>query len=250
MASRDDTVASSVAAVRRVVEAASVNARAERSPQEPAYGESVGRRIGDLDIRPDGQVWFEQRVDPDWIAAYRLVPQDGQPIVAEIRLYPYSPKRGLPLGEWTGDAPSGGIPAEVLRKVRVRTPLQGLSRSERRALTELWGNAAERVGFTEPVDRPDVAKTRASFAAAYAVATQRSSRPVQDVANALGHSATYVRDVLHDARQTGYLSSTGRRGQAGGALTARGLAALSQRERRDVERNVEKYLDSIHRRRR
>lgn len=77
---------------------------------------------------PD-EAWLEVDLDGGWIAAYRLIPQGGQPVVGEIRVFPNenAPRRA---GRWSAErlgsqapVPFGGIPARVLRQIRLREHL-------------------------------------------------------------------------------------------------------------------------------
>jgi hypothetical protein len=71
--------------------------------------------------------WVEAEIDKSWMAAYRLVPgQFGQPVIAEIRVFPHETTEGRPAGQWSAEVlgvyakpPQGGITAEVIRKVPV-----------------------------------------------------------------------------------------------------------------------------------
>jgi hypothetical protein len=71
----------------------------------------------------DRSLWFEERIGP-WIAAYRLVPhpEDGRPLIGEVRVFPYEDRRPGP-GLWSGDAGavSAGIDSDVLRRTSTWT---------------------------------------------------------------------------------------------------------------------------------
>lgn len=71
------------------------------------------------------EAWVEAPLGA-WVVAYRLVNQSGEPVVAELRVFPCEPGKGRPPGRWSAEvlgvdasAPPGGIPADLLRHVRV-----------------------------------------------------------------------------------------------------------------------------------
>ena len=77
------------------------------------------------------EMWYEDRLDSDWVVAYRLALEDeSRIIVSEIRIFPAAPPREPKkvAGRWIGEvlggkapAPLGGIKAKkVLRRVRLR----------------------------------------------------------------------------------------------------------------------------------
>jgi molybdenum-dependent DNA-binding transcriptional regulator ModE len=204
-----------------------------------------------LDVGP-AAIWVQQRIDPDWCVAYRLLAQRGGPVVAEVRVFPYEPSAGH--GRWSGTAcPPGGLPARVLRKVRATTPLIGLGREERRRLLERstedgMGAVLGRLGFDDAETSPSVDRLRARVAATYALVTEDVKRgSIEIVARLLSYSPTYVRDLVHDARRTEILSPT-RRGRAGGALTKKGRALLSPAEFEELEQRVAQWFDDTTRR--
>lgn len=72
---------------------------------------------------PDEALWIELRLNADWVAAYLIEPQDGQMVIAEVRVVPYeddAERRALlGPGEWSRrQVPSGGVPFEKLRRLR------------------------------------------------------------------------------------------------------------------------------------
>lgn len=188
---------------------------------------------GVLDVGPAG-VWYSERIDPDWVAAYRLVPEGGSPVVAEVRVFPYEP--GQSFGCWSGVvAPRGGVPARVLRKVGVRIPLTKLTKRDRRMVLEAWPAAGRKLGIDPHLARrvrPSRTVTPAFLAMvaqAYIEAHAENPRsPYPDAARRLGYSERYVKDLVRRARLDGYLTAT-TRGRSGGSLTPMALAALSDR---------------------
>ena len=73
-------------------------------------------------------VWISGQLTDDWTVAYRVVPQEGWPVVAEIRIYPAQAaasghEPGERPGRWNGEflgvqscVPQGGLTARMLRK--------------------------------------------------------------------------------------------------------------------------------------
>ena len=88
-------------------------------PLAPVY------RAKDIGLVLDKSVWFEARIAPSWRMALRLHNQRGQPVIAEVRMFPDEPGPRRP-GRWSGEygtpnrVPPGGITARVLRMVRTQ----------------------------------------------------------------------------------------------------------------------------------
>lgn len=105
--------------------------------------------IADIGLVLDSSVWVEIPLSGGWMAAFRLANQRGQPIVAELRLFPEEDDRKVvrrtallpqlttgaikgiirrPPGEWSGEygmaknikVPVGGVTARLLRTIRVK----------------------------------------------------------------------------------------------------------------------------------
>jgi hypothetical protein len=71
----------------------------------------------------EDEVWVEVRLDADWIAACLIEPEDGEPVIAELRVLPYEDDmdRNALRGPGEGSsrsAPPGGVPIESLRSLR------------------------------------------------------------------------------------------------------------------------------------
>ena len=100
------------------------------------------RRLGPGKVVRD--CWLEQSVANGWVAAYRLVPQEGYPCVAEFRLFPRDvtargensgPSDNQP-GEWAAErqgftvpVPPGGLTARMLKSVRFGTYLNDATKN-------------------------------------------------------------------------------------------------------------------------
>ncbi len=81
--------------------------------------------------RPEAEVWVEVRLDADWVAALLIEPEDGQPVVAEVRVLPYEDDMELNAllgpGELSGRrVPPGGVPLEKLRTLRTEQILRNV----------------------------------------------------------------------------------------------------------------------------
>lgn len=217
--------------------------------EEPAALEyEPSRSAGSLEV-VDGVFWWRQRVDQNWLAYYRLIPQAGGPVVAEVRLFPY--EAGALGGEWSGSrgqdpvVPPGGLPARVLRAVNAGTPVSALTRRQRADLLRaeppgtltfgLWG----RLGFTKedllqerprgraPIPDAFLVRFAAVYAEIVAAGGDRAHKPVVYAAADLGYSAVYVRDLVRLARKRGLLTPTPK-GRAGGTLTPYAIRLLEE----------------------
>jgi hypothetical protein len=182
------------------------------------------------------RLWVEMPLG-EWGAAARIEAQDGQPVVAELRITPwrtFDPGTGKHSDPAT---PPGGLTARQLR----RLPLGELQRSAYGKLRMLHDRDAspdsllnaDRLGF-EKLAKPDGRAARgdtfyAMVAARYLEAVADGSRsPVADTAAALeGFGRDYTRDVLNEARRRELLTRPAK-GTAGGALTDRGRKALEE----------------------
>lgn len=212
------------------------------------------------------QTWLQTPIDETWIAALRIVPKDGQPVVAELRIFPNHPDRqGLFAGEWAAEVldqadiersdlanfiPEGGLTVSKVRKVRL-----GALREQYGKILRNWEKRAKAEGHTisdllaaggwqqatgpqEPHrGRPRTPDTYfAEIAALYVQALEQgSTHPNIDVANELGRirndfvTSKMVRGWLLEARRRRLLTKpAGGRGHLGGQLTDKGLAALKR----------------------
>ena len=78
----------------------------------------------DIGLILDRSDWVEIPLER-WMVAYRVVDQRGQPVIAELRIFPRE-KHKRPPGQWSGmfggtvHVPPGGLTARLLREVRRR----------------------------------------------------------------------------------------------------------------------------------
>ena len=202
------------------------------------------------------------------MVAYRLMPgQFGQPVVAEIRVFPRESTEGRPAGEWSAEvlgvyakSPQAGITAEVIRQVSVAE-----HRQVGREFAEwLSGVAPDRASkFTIKVV-PHSAKaptrgaintklTEAKFKAVLPTQKRKrgrppihgdqffaelardyaqrvaegSAHPTKDLAESRSMSRVRMRALLNEARKRRLLSGTGR-GRSGGTITERARTVLER----------------------
>jgi hypothetical protein len=200
-----------------------------------------------------GDVWVEVPLNAEWRAAARLVAQDGQMVLAEVRVFPLEPgPRSLLGGHWSAEllgarasVPAGGLTARTLRSVRLgeyqkqfRQILAWLRERYGRKLFEQ--DAIQALGLTPPDEarprparragRPD--RFYAGLAAQYVAMVERGSRrPVAEIAARRGLPAARVRDMLHEARERKLLTP-GFPGKSAGALMPRAEGLVKGTEKR------------------
>jgi hypothetical protein len=165
--------------------------------------------FGLIDGRPE--LTLAIGIDERWQVEYRLVARTKGLALAELRVLP---RPGATL-------PPGGLPARVLRSVRVSDYLDVLGRAVQQDSSTPLGQ--EITAFLRPLlaapaqppaeygrrrrGRPPLADDLLDrVVRAYnAAIAQHSRRPVRDAAARVGMTAMRVRDLLHRARQRGKL---------------------------------------------
>jgi hypothetical protein len=187
-----------------------------------------------------GQVWLVVPIDREWMAASRLAVQDGQLVVAEVRVFPRENRKKAVPGRWSADVlgtkapvPRGGVTARVLRRVRVaehskRTQevVDSLVKDSGPWLFEpdrslgalgLMPSDQARPRPARKAGRPD--QFYAKLAADYVQRIQGGARhPIKAMAGRRRVRAQTMRDWIHEARARGLLTA-GAQGRAGGQLT-------------------------------
>jgi len=190
----------------------------------------------------DLSVWVEMPMASRWLVAFRLANQRGQPVIAEVRVFPAEPGKRT-AGRWSGEyggtarVPPGGITARLLRTIRTQTFKKMLRTIMTRWEKEL---GALDLGFIPPMIPPLTNRGRkgrsdaalARIAAVYEGAYVAGTPPVQAVAKALRLSLTQARDAIHRARVRGLLSSATKQGKVGGRLTPTARALLKQQTKK------------------
>jgi len=191
-------------------------------------------RACDLGLVRDRSVWFEARIAPRWIVAFRLTNQRGQPVIAELRVFPDEPGH-YPPGRWSGEygapakVPPGGLSARDLRQIRT----QAFRADLRTIATHLMPEWGEELGSlfpgvplsTVPPRATQGRKGRsdlelAQIAAVYEAAYHANRPAGPAVARAFKFSRSKARDAVRRARTRGLLGGGGKRGKGGGPLTA------------------------------
>jgi hypothetical protein len=196
--------------------------------------------------------WIEQPIDAQWLAAARFVFDDrGEPVIAELRVFPKERRRPTPpnRGQWNArvrgvraqGVPRGGLPATLLRR---RLQLAPLERMAREAL-----KAFSRVGKTMPAGHP-IAQAYAGLKEAGYVSRSAKKRqpvsglgrpslpdkllaetardyvrflegeqPLVDLAKAYDITVDAAKGRVKKARAKGFLTPANRHGKAGGSVT-------------------------------
>lgn len=200
----------------------------------------------EIEYRLDGPV-VTMELSADWRAVYVLASQGSEIVVTEVRVVP------------RGEIPQGGMTARLLRELRPGLAVQQVRRDAQRHLQETpvrvraspevvaaaahdprwivyalpdpragrpWAAVQEAL-IAAPTLRGGRLLRLAGTAELYVGAVMRGDpRPNETVAMAQRRSVGAVRDDLYAARGAGLLTRTGRRGKAGGRLTAEALSIL------------------------
>jgi len=198
------------------------------------------------------EAWIEVPAGDGWLASYRVVMKQAGPVVAEIRVLPAEADHRT-AGIWSHDpesVPADGIPARVLRRLRLTDPIGLFERFVKQWEGDQGEEVTQRVfgrfGFrrsggavpkrTGRAGRSD--EFYARWAAAYVERLQRGSRhPVRDLvtrppvkiagfASSRAPEAT-VRAIIHEARRRKLLTGAPP-GRAGGGLTEKSTKLLAR----------------------
>ena len=194
-------------------------------------------------------VWVRQELGP-WRAMLRIVPSThGNPVVAEVRVFPVEPddlarKAELGLDEWTGaylgqqaTVPGGGVTARTLKAVRIGKAITyATKRLPEHTWSTLWPSRPgprPRRGGRKPVTDDMLV----SVAYAYAFACQKELKaPVPFAAKHHRMTEAKVRDWLRVARERGILKKADSTRPVG-ALTRKGERLWKARQQKtDVQR--------------
>jgi hypothetical protein len=173
-----------------------------------------------------------------WLTIYVVTTQEGEAVVSSVHVVakPDTMKGRNDLVRWlraeSPSVPPGGLTERTFPgvehalsaaadAVRELSPgyLRGLSEIERDDL-----DAYRREGGGPGHDDFFYAR----LAAAYVDASKSSRSPVADVAEELGYRRGYVRDILHRARERGFLTPPEPGRRAGGKLTDKAIATLAR----------------------
>jgi hypothetical protein len=181
------------------------------------------------------ELWVESPREGGWTVAYRLAPQDGQPVIAEVRVTP--PKR----------LPSGGLSTAVLRSVHLSEPMEVwpevIRALERQHGPEVIQRAfVERPGFSAAAARQPRRPGRggrsdiyyAQAAQDYVAIINKGGPGARTPTKVLAQRAPFARlrnseqaarDTIHAARVRGLLTRS-QSGRAGGQLTEKAISLL------------------------
>lgn len=200
--------------------------------------------------QPVEEAWLEVPLPGgEWVAAYRLMPEEGRHVVGELRVFPNEPGRPR-LGRWSAERlgihapiPRGGLGARLLRNVKVSDDLSYFVRHK--AAGPGFAARLVKQGFTDldvghqghqPGGRRGHSNLfYARIAARYVALLERGeAKPVHALQRELEEeennplSQATVRDLIRRARARGLLTTT-TRGRPGGQLTQKAVALLQQR---------------------
>lgn len=188
----------------------------------------------------DKQMWVKLPLGDDWEAQVRLEPEEGHPVIAELRVVPWA--------RWDAEEPPslprGGLTARRLRTLNLGSAVDVAYEHLRKrferdpdpdSIMSPHRFAARAVAQPRRPGRKGRADSfYAAVAAAYLDALAMGSRqPVKDAAAALSErwkgefKDIYIRDSLSEARRRGLLTQPPR-GRAGGEFTDKGLQALGE----------------------
>ena len=183
----------------------------------------------------------------EWTTAYRLMAQDNDMVVAELRKYPTDQPGDYILdpGDWSEElsaVPAGGLHA---RDMRFRfSKWRDFARDNIQRVRAAIGEEdfeALFVGRTIPLraieqlaEAPSRRKRWNDYQ--YAVLAEQYAAIVESgkinvvklLAKKLGYAPDTVRDLVHEARRRGFLTPT-RQGVAGGRLTPRAKQILNDK---------------------
>jgi hypothetical protein len=234
--------------------------RRASEPRDPAargpeLREHIGQGYGG---EPVLELWVEAPLGDEWVAAFRLLEDQGQMVIGELRVFPAEDDRPpgeiggettaarvRPAGRWRAEhegsdawAPEGGLTARLARSVRfdVSRPFAG------EALVHVLGIYPDHeawrrhLGTLALPDMPGGNRSRSTdvervrVVAKYVAKVQEGSRkPVAELAAESNWSEGRLRQILAEARRRGWLTATPRR-QAGGTLTEKALEILRRAE--------------------
>ncbi len=194
--------------------------------------------------------WVGTRIDADWSAYFRIISQNGQPVIGEVRIFP-NERPGAPAqaaGQWSAEAlgvhakvPRGGITSRLIKN-KLKIPM---IQDSARDLT-----AFAHVG-PEDEQEPALATLRQEFAPPIAKKTKRgrigqddlfyvqlaaeyanllasgNRKPVAAIATRRRLPRATVRDAIRQARQKGFLTEAFH-GRPTGVLTPAAFEVLKQ----------------------
>ncbi len=189
------------------------------------------------------EAWVESTFADGWIAAYRMLVQDGVPVIAEMRVFPDEPARD-PTGRWSAEylgmratVPKGGITARLVRRIRPGEHYQaacsrvhGVGKGKRagRRWESYQSNLRNNLSGRGRKRKPDTFFLK--YAADYANAFKEDpTNPVEAVSLKRGLSREKVRAMIWQCRQRKLLDPV-IQGRPGGDLTPYARRLLKYRK--------------------
>lgn len=179
----------------------------------------------------DSELWVEMTEADGWVIAYRIVPREGAPVVAELRVFPAEGRARA--GEWSGrgeDVPVGGVPMGLVHRVTVAPVWKLLDRFRRDQGERPFGRDLYRAMQMRPA--PETSSRRpgprpvSDLELLQAVVPYVEGESKATVAKRLGKSVGTVTDYIYRARtERGLLTET-KQGKRGGDLTEEALRIL------------------------
>ena len=220
------------------------------------------RRLGPGRVARD--CWLEVPLTDGWVAAHRLVPQNGRPVLAELRIFHRDEQRAPSVdgvvddayhyeaGEWAAETegfgapvPDGGLTARMVKAVKAGAFLDDAT-EHMREMERAWGKEVvheeggvlSRHGFTAGSSQSKERRGRppshrdiwyAILARDYCriINAGNHKRPVKELAAARGYKAQSMSRLLNQAREKGMLTPTPP-GRAGGQLTSLAVMLLKE----------------------
>lgn len=215
--------------------------------------------------------WIEAPIDADWVAAHRLIIQNGRPVIGEIRVFPRELAFDKETGKWLetrptpgawsveergvdAEVPLGGITSGVLRGVRMghhaeilRDYFKASARRLGRPLKKLLDSPFDGLAANPAAGRRGRPATSiqeiARIAEKYVEKVNGLNRdPVRLVAELEGMKVGRVRSMIHRARELGLLTRDAgprQQGRAGGQLTPRAQALVASLKGESSAANAE-----------
>ncbi len=249
-----------------VIDAAAVERHSIPPHQLTRWKSDLGDRIQTVEV---SELWTEEALDgkwADWVVAARFVPDDrGQPVIAEVRVFPKDARRVHSPGRWAAEflgvratetVPRGGIPATLLRRAillrehekftsEIFTSLSHASEHERIASTVEGPKSAGFVVAATPAAEKKKMRGRprvwseadlAQIAHEYEAAVQSGLPIIKTIAAARVVSEANARNLVSKARALGLLPAAIVRGRRGGVPSPTMKQAIARLTRRRAPR--------------
>ena len=185
--------------------------------------------VGEFWSYSDSSVWAQINLGDSWRVAYRIIPQDDELVVGEIRVFPREGnwfKEPAP-GEWSAKVlgrlakvPPGGITARLLRQVKVGQHHEYANEFVKKFYPQIEDYLSAPRSSPKPRRKNRLSDVYlAALAGLYvAVLDTGVKQPIVELSRRLKRKREEIRDHLHQARNRKILAG-GRQGRATGTLT-------------------------------